>query len=46
MAKVSIEEKGQQEKLNRVENFQLWKFEITIVLEANDLYDVTIKAPP
>lgn len=38
---MSMEEIGQIEKLNGVENFQLWKFEITIVLKANELYDVT-----
>ncbi|EFN74617.1 Copia protein, partial [Camponotus floridanus] len=31
---------NQVEKLNGVENFQLWKFEITILLKANDLYEV------
>ncbi|KMQ88995.1 copia protein [Lasius niger] len=46
MAKMSMEEIGQIEKLNGVENFQLWKFEITIVLKANELYDVTTKEPP
>lgn len=45
MAKVSMEEIGQIEKLNGVENFQLWKFEITIVLKANELYDITTKTP-
>ncbi|XP_025266851.1 uncharacterized protein LOC105249334 [Camponotus floridanus] len=40
MAKISVEEINQVEKLNGVENFQLWKFEITILLKANDLYEV------
>lgn len=46
MAKVSMEEIGQIEKLNCVENFQRWKFEITILLKANELYDVTTNVPP
>lgn len=40
MAKVLMEEISQVEKLNGEENFQLWKFEITIILKVNDLYDV------
>lgn len=35
-----MEEIGHIEKLNGVENFQLWKFEIAIVLKAHELYDV------
>lgn len=32
-----MEEISQVEKLNGEENFQLWKFEITIILKVNDV---------
>lgn len=46
MAKVTTEEISQVEKLTGVENFQLWKFEITILLKADDWYNTVINDPP
>lgn len=46
MAKISMEELNQIDKLNGVDNFQLWKFEITILLKANELYGIVTDSPP
>lgn len=46
MAKVTTEEINQVEKLIGVDNFQLWKFEVTILLKASDLYSVVINNRP
>lgn len=45
MAKVTTEEISQLEKFNGMDNFQLWKFEIIILLKANELYNTVVDAP-
>lgn len=45
MVKVSIDDIAQVEKLNGPENFQVWKFQITIMLRANDLLGIVQEEP-
>lgn len=42
MTKITAEHLKQIEKLLEVDDFQVWKFQVTIILKANDLYDIVI----
>lgn len=44
MAKVSHDDVAQIEKLNGPDNFQVWKFQITILVRAHELLDIVQEA--
>lgn len=46
MAKNTNEEINQIEKLTGAENYQLWKFQVTILLKASDAYDIVTREQP
>ncbi|KYN01654.1 Copia protein [Cyphomyrmex costatus] len=46
MDKVPAEDLKQIEKLSEIEDFQVWKFQITIILLANELIDVILEETP
>jgi hypothetical protein len=46
MAKITADDLKQIDKLSEVDDFQVWKFQLTIILRANELYDIVTTDTP